>query len=97
MGYLARSTKRIQSEFTAPTGHSVDRCVSGCVEVAQGSNLGHNMGGCLPASAQGRGRSRSVKDLKVGAVDELLVGVSVVRDKDRRRKPPVGIPLYYHQ
>jgi hypothetical protein len=36
---------------------------------------------------------RSVKDLEVGAVDELLVGVSVARDKDKRRKPPVGILL----
>jgi hypothetical protein len=35
-----------------------------------------------------------VKDLEVGAVDELLVGVSVVRDKDKRRKPPVGILLW---
>ena len=82
------------NEFTAPTGHSVDRCVSGRVEVAHGSNLGHDTGGCLPASAQGRGRGRSVKDLEVGAVDELLVGVSVVRDKDKRRKPPVGILLW---
>jgi hypothetical protein len=32
-----------------------------------------------------------VTDLEIGAVDELLVGVSVVRDKDRREKPTVGI------
>ena len=33
-----------------------------------------------------RGRGRSVEDLKIGAVDELLVGVSVVRDKDKGEK-----------
>ena len=33
-----------------------------------------------------RGRGRSVKDLEIGAVDELLVGVSVVRDKDKGEK-----------
>jgi hypothetical protein len=36
-----------------------------------------------------------VKDLEIGAVDELLVGVSVVRDKNKRRKPPVGILLSF--
>ncbi len=36
-----------------------------------------------------------MKDLEIGAVDELLVGVSVVRDKDKRRKPPVGILLSF--
>ena len=34
-----------------------------------------------------------VTDLEIGAVDELLVGVSVVRDKDKGRKPPVGFLL----
>jgi hypothetical protein len=47
------------------------------------------------AGTQGRGRGRSVKDLKIGAVDELLIGVSVVRDKDKRGKPPVGILLSF--
>ena len=28
-------------------------------------------------------RGEYVKDLEIGAVDELLVGVSVVRDKDK--------------
>ena len=50
------------------------------------NNLGPNSRGCLPAGTQGRGRGRSVKDLEIGAVDELLVGVSVVRDKDRGKK-----------
>ncbi len=50
------------------------------------NNLGPNSGGCLPAGTQGRGRGESVKDLEVGAVDELLVGVSVVRDKDKEEK-----------
>ncbi len=59
------------------------------MEVAQGSNLGHDTGGCLSASAQGRGRGRSVKDLEVGAVDELLVGVSVVRTKTRGENHPL--------
>ena len=36
-----------------------------------------------------------MKDLEIGAVDELLVGVSVVRDKDKRGKPPVGILLSF--
>ena len=27
-----------------------------------------------------------MKDLEIGAVDELLVGVSVVRDKDKEEK-----------
>ena len=31
-----------------------------------------------------------VTDLEIGAVDELLVGVSMVRDKDKGRKPTVG-------
>ena len=52
------------------------------------NNLGPNSRGCLPAGTQGRGRGRSVKDLEIGAVDELLVGVSVVRDKDQREKFP---------
>ena len=48
------------------------------------------------AGTQGRGRGRSVvMDLEIGAVDELLVGVSVVRDKDKRGKPPVGILLSF--
>ena len=47
------------------------------------------------AGTQGRGRGRSVKDLEIGAVDELLVGVSVVRDKDKGRKPPVGFLLSF--
>ena len=50
------------------------------------NNLGPNSGGCLPAGTQGRGRGGSVKDLEIGAVDELLVGVSVVRDKDKGEK-----------
>jgi hypothetical protein len=54
--------------------------------MAQRSDLGHNTGGCLPARAQGRGRGRSVKDLEVDAVDELLVGLSVVKDKDKEKK-----------
>ena len=41
-----------------------------------------------------RGRS-VVTDLEIGAVDELLVGVSVVRDKDKGRKPPVGFLLSF--
>ena len=36
-----------------------------------------------------------MKDLEIGAVDELLVGVSVVRDKDKGRKPPVGFLLSF--
>ena len=43
-------------------------------------------------------------DLEIGAVDELLVGVSVVRDKDKGRNSLFGIllqlsdsPLYYDQ
>ena len=31
-------------------------------------------------------RGEYVKDLEIGAVDELLVGVSVVRDKDKGEK-----------
>ena len=50
------------------------------------NNLGPNSRGCLPAGTQGRGSGRSVKDLEIGAVDELLVGVSVVRDKDKGEK-----------
>ena len=50
------------------------------------NNLGPNSRGCLPAGTQGRGRGTSVKDLEIGAVDELLVGVSVVRDKDKGEK-----------
>ena len=40
-------------------------------------------------------RGEYVKDLEIGAVDELLVGVSVVRDKDKGRKPPVGFLLSF--
>ena len=36
-----------------------------------------------------------VTDLEIGAVDEPLVGVSVVRDKDKGRKPPVGFLLSF--
>ena len=50
------------------------------------NNLGPNSRGCLPAGTQGRRKGRSVKDLEIGAVDELLVGVSVVRDKDKEEK-----------
>ena len=49
-------------------------------------------------------RGEYVKDLEIGAVDELLVGVSVVRDKDKGGKFTFGIlpqlsdsPLYYDQ
>ena len=45
-----------------------------------------------------------VTDLEIGAVDELLVGVSVVRDKDKGEKFTFRIlpqlsdsPLYYDQ
>ena len=39
------------------------------------------------AGTQDRGKGRSVvTDLEIGAVDELLVGVSVVRDKDKGEK-----------
>ena len=36
-----------------------------------------------------RGRS-VVTDLEIGAVDELLVGVSVIRDKDKGENHPLG-------
>ena len=50
------------------------------------NNLGPNSRSCLPAGIQGRSRGESVEDLEIGAVDELLVGVSVVRDKDKGEK-----------
>ena len=50
------------------------------------NNLGPDSRGCLPADTQGRGRGGSAKDLEIGAVDELLVGVSVFRDKDKGEK-----------
>ena len=43
------------------------------------------------AGTQDRGKGRSVvTDLEIGAVDELLVGVSVVRDKDKGENHPLG-------
>ena len=50
------------------------------------NNLGPNSRGCPLAGTQGKGRGRSVKDLEIGAVDELLVGECVVRTNDKEEK-----------
>ena len=68
------------------TGYSVDRCVSSWVEVVCGTTWDLTREAVYQLVHRTRGRGRSVKDLEIGAVDELLVGVSVVRDKDKGEK-----------